>query len=119
MTAIPSSAHWVSAVIHHVAWRVRKALGLDKVPAGVTDKANDAIIYEVDATGKSGSGYSHPKCGHSEDPVANQIGQARSAANSRLYPADGSRPNAARSRSFALSSTCFCCAGKFFPARLI
>jgi uncharacterized protein GlcG (DUF336 family) len=59
---------------HNVAWRVRKALGLDKVPAGVTDKANDAIIYDVDATGKSASGYGHPKCGHSEDAVAGQIG---------------------------------------------
>ena len=61
---------------HNVAWRVRKALGLDKVPAGVTDKANDAIIYDVDATGKSGSGYGHPKCGHSEDAVAKEIGSS-------------------------------------------
>jgi uncharacterized protein GlcG (DUF336 family) len=59
---------------HNVAWRVRKALGLDKVPAGVTDKSNDGIIYDVDATGKSGSGYGHPKCGHSEDAIASQIG---------------------------------------------
>jgi uncharacterized protein GlcG (DUF336 family) len=59
---------------HNVAWRVRKALGLDKVPAGVTDKANDAIIYDVDATGKSGSGYGHPKCGHSEEAIAKEIG---------------------------------------------
>lgn len=61
---------------HNVAWRVRKALGLDKVPAGVTDKANDAIIYDVDATGKSASGYGHPKCGHSEDAVAKEIGSS-------------------------------------------
>jgi uncharacterized protein GlcG (DUF336 family) len=59
---------------HNVAWRVRRALRLDKVPAGITDKANDAIIYDVDATGKSGSGYGHPKCGHSEDAVAKEIG---------------------------------------------
>ena len=62
--------------VAYVAWRVRKALGLDKVPAGVTDKANDAIIYDVDATGKSGSGYGHPKCGHSEDAVAKEIGSS-------------------------------------------
>jgi uncharacterized protein GlcG (DUF336 family) len=61
---------------HNVAWRVRKALGLDKVPAGVTDKANDAIIYDVDATGKSASGYGHPKCGHSEDAIAKEIGSS-------------------------------------------
>jgi uncharacterized protein GlcG (DUF336 family) len=62
-----------SCADHNVAWRVRRALGLDKVPAGVTDAANDAIIYDVDATGKSGSGYGHPKCGHSEDAVAKEI----------------------------------------------
>jgi uncharacterized protein GlcG (DUF336 family) len=65
---------------HNVAWRVRKALGLDKVPAGVTDKANDAIIYDLDATGKSGSGYGHPKCGHSEDAVAKEIGASAAGA---------------------------------------
>lgn len=65
-----------SCADHNVAWRVRKALGLDKVPAGVTDKANDAIIYDLDPTGKSASGYGHPKCGHSEDAVAREIGAA-------------------------------------------
>jgi hypothetical protein len=59
---------------HNVSWRVRKALGLDKVPAGVTDKSHDAIIYDVDASGKSASGYGHPKCGHREDAVAKEIG---------------------------------------------
>jgi uncharacterized protein GlcG (DUF336 family) len=59
---------------HNVAWRVRAALELEKVPGGVTDKANDAIIYDLDAGGKSGSGYGHPKCGHREDAVAKEIG---------------------------------------------
>lgn len=59
---------------HNVAWRTRKALGFDHVPGGVSDKNNDAIIYDVNPLGKSGSGYGHPTCGHSEDKVAQEIG---------------------------------------------
>lgn len=42
---------------HNVAWRVRIALGLDKVPAGVNPKAKDAIVYDLDPNGKSASGW--------------------------------------------------------------
>jgi uncharacterized protein GlcG (DUF336 family) len=59
---------------HNVAWRVRKALGLHKVPAGITADNNDAIIYDIGVMGKSSSGYGHPKCGHEEDKVAREIG---------------------------------------------
>jgi uncharacterized protein GlcG (DUF336 family) len=59
---------------HNVAWRVRKALGLDKVPAGVTADNNDAIIYDIGLTGSSSSGYGHPVSGLKEDDVAQDIG---------------------------------------------
>ncbi|HEX3674160.1 MAG TPA: heme-binding protein, partial [Rhizomicrobium sp.] len=59
---------------HNVAWRVRKALGLDKVPAGITADHNDAIIYDIGMMGKSSSGYGHPTCGNNEDKVAEEIG---------------------------------------------
>lgn len=59
---------------HNVAWRVRHALGLDKVPGGPTAKHNDAIVYDVGANGKSKSGFGHPGCGHKEAQVAQQIG---------------------------------------------
>jgi uncharacterized protein GlcG (DUF336 family) len=59
---------------HNVAWRVRHALGLDKVPGGPTSKHNDAIIYDVGPNGKSKSGFGHPTCGHKEADVAKQIG---------------------------------------------
>jgi uncharacterized protein GlcG (DUF336 family) len=59
---------------HNVAWRVRKALGLDKVPAGITASNNDAIIYDIGITGKSGSGYGHPVSGLKEDKIAEEIG---------------------------------------------
>ena len=59
---------------HNVAWRVRKALGLDKVPDGITGAGNDAIIYDIGLTGSSSSGYGHPKSGLKEDKVAGEIG---------------------------------------------
>jgi uncharacterized protein GlcG (DUF336 family) len=59
---------------HNVAWRVRKALGFDKVPAGITADNNDAIIYDIGMMGKSSSGYGHPVSGLKEDEVAKEIG---------------------------------------------
>ena len=59
---------------HNVAWRVRKSLRLDKVPAGITAENNDAIIYDIGMMGKSSSGYGHPKSGLKEDDVAKEIG---------------------------------------------
>jgi uncharacterized protein GlcG (DUF336 family) len=59
---------------HNVAWRVRKKLGLDKVPAGISVKNNDAIIYDIGLMGKSSSGYGHPTTGLEEDDVAAEIG---------------------------------------------
>jgi len=58
---------------HNVAWRVRKALGLDKVPAGVSPQRKDAIIYDLNAAGQSASGFGHPKCAGSEAQIADQI----------------------------------------------
>lgn len=58
---------------HNVAWRVRQALGLDKVPAGVSPQRKDAIIYDMNLAGHSASGFGHPKCAGSEAQVADQI----------------------------------------------
>jgi uncharacterized protein GlcG (DUF336 family) len=59
---------------HNIAWRVRKALGLDKVPAGISADNNDAIIFDIGMMGKSSSGYGHPVSGLKEDDVASDIG---------------------------------------------
>jgi uncharacterized protein GlcG (DUF336 family) len=59
---------------HNVAWRVRHALGLDKVRAGPLEQKNDAIIYDIGANGKSPSGFGHPICGGMEPDIARQIG---------------------------------------------
>ena len=67
-----------SCADHNVAWRVRRMLGLDKVPGGITDKNNDAIIYDIGMMGSSSSGYGHPKSGLKEDAVAAEIGASAS-----------------------------------------
>jgi uncharacterized protein GlcG (DUF336 family) len=66
-----------SCADHNIAWRVRKTLGLNLVPAGVAPGGNDGIIYDV--TGSHGnfaskSGFGHPLCGGTEQSVAKSIG---------------------------------------------
>src|SRR5262245_17612377 len=58
-----------SCADHNVAWRVRKALGLGKVPAGVSPNKDDGIIYDISA-GTSKGGFGHPTCGGKEADVA-------------------------------------------------
>lgn len=67
-----------SCADHNIAWRVRDALNLDHVPAGVGNGGvNDGIIYDI--TGSHGnfaskSGFGHPLCGGTERNVARSIG---------------------------------------------
>jgi uncharacterized protein GlcG (DUF336 family) len=68
-----------SCADHNIAWRMRKALGLDKVPAGVSPQKNDAIIYDIGPDGKSASGFGHPKCNGKEVDIAQQIGAGSAA----------------------------------------
>mgnify|MGYP000232195162 CR=1 FL=1 len=63
-----------SCADHNIAWRVRSALGLANVPAGVSPDNNDAVIYDVNEDDDSASGFGHPQCGNSEHEVASQIG---------------------------------------------
>jgi uncharacterized protein GlcG (DUF336 family) len=80
-----------SCADHNIAWRVRKKLGMDKVPNGPSPKHNDEIIYDVGQNGKSESGYGHPECGHHGAQVAQQIGagivKVSQAAKSPAPPA--------------------------------
>jgi len=62
-----------------VAWRVRKKVGLDRVPAGISAKNDDAIIYDIGLTGRSSSGYGHPTTGLNEEAVAEEIGASAKA----------------------------------------
>jgi uncharacterized protein GlcG (DUF336 family) len=47
---------------HAIGWKVRHALNLDNVPAGVSATGDDNIIYDIGADGKSASGFGHPHC---------------------------------------------------------
>jgi uncharacterized protein GlcG (DUF336 family) len=58
---------------HNAAWRIRQALGLDKVPAGVNPQRKDAIVYDMNNSGHSASGFGHPKCAGSEADIAEQL----------------------------------------------
>jgi uncharacterized protein GlcG (DUF336 family) len=62
-----------SCADHNIAWRIRHALQLDHVPAGVGPAKNDAIIYDIQPDKTSASGYGHPKCKGSEAEIAEQI----------------------------------------------
>jgi uncharacterized protein GlcG (DUF336 family) len=66
-----------SCADHNVAWRVRKALGLDAVPGGVNPAKNDGIIYDIGVLGKSKGGFGHPTCGGKEASVAASIGSGK------------------------------------------
>ncbi|HKP62889.1 MAG TPA: heme-binding protein [Polyangiales bacterium] len=46
---------------HVVAWKMRHALNLDGVPAGVAPNATDNLIFDIQ-NGASPSGYGHPHC---------------------------------------------------------
>lgn len=63
-----------SCTDHNVAWRVRAALGLDKVQAGVNPERKDAIVDDLNPENKSASGFGHPKCVGTEPDVADELG---------------------------------------------
>jgi len=64
-----------SCADHNVAWRVRKALGLDKVPGGVSPNKDDGAVYDI-SSGQSKGGYGHPSCGGKEIDVGVEIGSS-------------------------------------------
>ena len=59
-----------SCADHNIAWKVRHKLELDYVPAGVSPRKDDNIVYDI-KDGASASGWGHPECA----PAATQIAQ--------------------------------------------
>jgi uncharacterized protein GlcG (DUF336 family) len=52
-----------SCADHSIAWKTRDGLGLDYVPGGVDPLSGyDNIVFDIDANGKSASGWGHPTC---------------------------------------------------------
>ncbi|MCA2958612.1 MAG: heme-binding protein [Silvanigrellales bacterium] len=56
-----------SCADHNIAWRTRKALGLDFVPAGVGPNGADGINYLGDK--ETPTGFKHPSCGGKETTI--------------------------------------------------
>lgn len=64
-----------SCADHNIAWRVRNALGLDNVPAGVGTPGDNIIFDLVDDSGgnpESQSGFGHPECGAGSGAAENE-----------------------------------------------
>ncbi|MEE9207349.1 MAG: heme-binding protein [Gemmatimonadota bacterium] len=57
-----------SCADHNIAWKVRHALKLDRVPAGVSPTEDDNIVNDI-TDGVSAGGWGHPACA----PEATQI----------------------------------------------
>ena len=52
-----------SCADHSIAWKVRDFLALDYVPGGVDPlSGTDNIVFDIDASGASASGWGHPLC---------------------------------------------------------
>jgi len=58
-----------SCADHTIAWKLRHALLLDYVPGGVDPASGtDNIVFDIDGSGQSASGWGHPTC--PPDPAA-------------------------------------------------
>ena len=73
-----------SCADHNIAWRTRKYLELDYVPAGVSGDASrkDNIVYDITSqpgqqSGTSASGWGHPTCTAAATEIAGQLGATR------------------------------------------
>jgi uncharacterized protein GlcG (DUF336 family) len=65
-----------SCADHAIAWRVRHSLALDYIPGGVDPASGtDNIVYDIDGSGVSASGWGHPVC--PPDPAAVTVLGAR------------------------------------------
>jgi uncharacterized protein GlcG (DUF336 family) len=56
-----------SCTDHIVAWKLRKALGLDYVPAGVSATGDDNMVHDAS------SGWFHPVCGDAEKAIVDAL----------------------------------------------
>jgi uncharacterized protein GlcG (DUF336 family) len=56
-----------SCTDHIIAWKLRKALGLDYLPGGVSPTQDDNIVYDP------ASGWAHPDCGGTAKAIAEAL----------------------------------------------
>ncbi len=61
-----------SCADHNIAWKVRYALNLDNVPAGVSPTSDDNIVNDI-TNGVSASGWGHPACAVGSTQIASEL----------------------------------------------
>jgi uncharacterized protein GlcG (DUF336 family) len=61
-----------SVADHVIAWKLRKALGLDHVPGGVSSTKDDNMVIDF-ADGKSASGWGHPATTPEATKIVNDL----------------------------------------------
>lgn len=61
-----------SCADHNIAWKVRHALKLDYVPAGVSTTKDDNIVNDIKA-GASAGGWGHPVCAPAAAEIAEKF----------------------------------------------
>jgi uncharacterized protein GlcG (DUF336 family) len=66
-----------SCTDHVVAWKLRHALNLDYVPAGVSPNKDDNIVFDME-DGASANGWGHPACSPEVVKIASQLPKTRS-----------------------------------------
>ncbi len=67
-----------SCTDHILAWKVRSALNLDNVPAGMSATGDDNIVHDVEPEGTTGStvsqsGFGHPQCDAAATRITDEL----------------------------------------------
>ena len=66
-----------SCTDHIIAWKVRHALNLDNVPAGVSATGDDNAVYDISPNASdhpvSLSGWGHPDCGGGQKAISDNL----------------------------------------------
>jgi uncharacterized protein GlcG (DUF336 family) len=94
-----------SCADHNIAWKLRHALELDYVPAGVNPivvsgkPPDDNIVYDIDPqTGKSASGWGHPQCPGRTTDIAMALPSTHPTRSRGIEVVRGETQSAARER---------------------
>ena len=61
-----------SVADHVIAWKLRKKLGLDFVPAGVSPTKDDNMVLDI-SNGKSAGGWGHPETTPEATKIVNEL----------------------------------------------
>jgi len=64
---------------HVIAWKLRKQLGLDHVPAGVSPTKDDNMVLDL-VSGKSSGGWGHPETTPAATAIVNGLPQTHPLA---------------------------------------